>query len=416
MSRIGGYDNRILVIGPTPPPYHGVAVMTGHIVQALERLGRCAGHLDTRDPQPLETIGRFNVSNVTLGLRHAWRLHRLLRGAAPITVVLPISQGRWGFLRDAAFVLVIRLHRGRLVLHLHGAELDKFYSGSGPIMRRIIRAVFRRADTAWALTPGLQGMFDGLVPTARVTYIENITPSPNIIEADGTSDSSSRGDSPVRVLYLANLRHKKGVFDLIKALHLLGRDARDWVVRLVGAGSLQIIRSLQLEIAALSAEGGAQVELLSPRYGDEKWMEYEAADIFVFPPNAPEGQPLVLLEAMAAGLPTVTTDIGGIPGTVRDGIEGIVIAPGNVRELADALYRLSSDPDLRRSLGAQARARYEERYQPERLQSDLAKLVNADAKNCGWDGAAMADFASRPKALATPGGRPSGNGGQDDRR
>lgn len=410
MSRTRDHDNRILVIGPTPPPYHGVAVMTGHIVQSLEQLGRFAGHLDTRDPQPLETIGRLNASNLILGLRHAWRLHRLLRGATSIRVVLPISQGRWGFLRDAVFVLIIHLHRGRLILHLHGAALDKFYDRSGSVMRWIIRAVFHRADAAWALTPSLERMFNGLVPTTRVTHIENVTSSPEMIEADAMSHHNSCEGSPLRVLYLANLRQKKGVFDLIEALCLLGRDAQDWQVRLVGAGSPTVIRSLQMQIAALSAEGGARVELLPPRYGHEKWMEYKAADIFTFPPNAPEGQPLVLLEAMAAGLPTVTTHIGGIPDTVRNGIEGIVIAPGDIRGLVDALLRLSSDPDLRRLLGTQARARYEERYQPERLRRDLAKLINPDARNRGWTGATRPDAASRPRTLATTGvDGPAGN-------
>lgn len=344
--------------------------MTGSMMEALEQLEVLAGHLDTRDPQPLETIGRFNTSNVRLGLRHTWALHRLLPRTAPFTVILPISQGRWGFLRDTALVLVVRMHRGRLILHLHGGELDSFYGRSGPVIRALIRAVFRSADSAWALTPGLEAMFDGLVPAARVAHVENVTAGPVASDEAPVDESSS-----LRVLYLANLRREKGVFDLLKALSLLGPVASDWQVRLVGAGSPQVIRSIQMAIDGLRAQGGARVELMEAQYGEEKWRRFQEADVFAFPPRAPEGQPLVLLEAMAVGLPVVTTCMGGIPDTVRDGIEGLVVSPGDAQGLADALLRLAQDQALRRNLGVQARARYEARYQPGRLAEDLARLI-----------------------------------------
>ena len=133
----------------------------------------------------------------------------------------------------------------------------------------------------------------------------------------------SPGVEGVRLLYLANLRREKGIFDLLDALRLLKGAAGGWEIRVVGEGTPAIIRSLEAEASALGAAGGPRVTVLPPRYESRKWSEYENADAFVFPPRASEGQPLVLLEAMAAGLPIVTTNVGGIPHTVRDGVEGL---------------------------------------------------------------------------------------------
>src|SRR5665811_109811 len=361
MSMVPARRANILVIGPTPPPFHGVAGITPYILEALAALECLGAHLDTRDPQPLETLGSFNRRNVTLGLRHAWRLHRLLRRAGRPTVLLPISQGTWGFMRDAAFVLVVRLHRCGLILHLHGAALAEFYKTSGPLICRIIRAVFRQADFGWALTPNLETMFAGLVPVSRVRHLENVVPAPPAGISRGDSDGSEN-DSRFRVLYLSNLRHNKGVFDLLEALREIGSAASNWQVRIVGAGSKEVVDALEARASQLRESGGAQVNVLPPQYDDDKWAEFQAADVFVFSPRAAEGQPLVLLEAMASELPIVSTSIGGIPDTVHDGVQGILVPPADPPALGEALGRLSDESDLRNSLRMRGHTTYEQRY------------------------------------------------------
>jgi colanic acid/amylovoran biosynthesis glycosyltransferase len=100
----------------------------------------------------------------------------------------------------------------------------------------------------------------------------------------------------------------------------------------------------------------------------------------VYPSYYPEeGQPLVLLEALAAGLPIVSTRHAGIPDTVRDGLDGILVEPRDTGSLATTLERLASDPEERSRLGSAARQRYEQRYRPERLACDIRHLLGVSA-------------------------------------
>jgi glycosyltransferase involved in cell wall biosynthesis len=98
-----------------------------------------------------------------------------------------------------------------------------------------------------------------------------------------------------------------------------------------------------------------------------------ASDAFVMP-SLWEGQPLSLLEAMAAGLPIAATNIKGIRGTVRNEIEAILVAPGDPAALARALKRVTSDPALRAKLGEAARKRAEVLFDPVSIGQQLRDL------------------------------------------
>jgi len=362
--------SKLIVVGPSPPPFHGVAVMTLELISALRELRAFGGHLDTRDPRPVATIGRLDIRNLLLGLRHAWQLHRMLGRSPDTDVHLPLSQGTWGFLRDAVFVGLARLHRRRLYMQLHGSHLQEFTRRARPPMRALIRLVLSQAHQAWALTPSLRSQFDGLVAQDRVRCVGNVVDD---VFARRTDFNRGAGDS-FRLLYLSNLLPEKGAADLIAAVGELGEETRTWEVRLVGEATEEARRSLLEEIALLPA-GCATVQLVGPRHGARKQEEYAWADAFVFPARQDEGQPLVLLEAMSAGLAIVATRQSGIEDTLDDGVDGLLVGRRDRVALALALASLSADPGLREALGTAARRRYERSHRPDRLRRDLTELL-----------------------------------------
>lgn len=343
--------------------------MNVHVLEGLRRIDLLAAHLDTSDRRPIYTTNRVDLTNVVLAIRHAAGLAMLLRRHRGARVLVPISQGRWGFLRDAVLIALARLARRRVTLHLHGGLIDTFHAEAPRWERWLIRRTLAEVEEAWVLTEAHVGIFDGLIASERVRVLENTS------EDIGAGSVREADQGELRLLFLSNLFPEKGPIDLIDALDALGDRARGISLRLVGEARPEIAAEVERRGAAL-APRGVRVEYRGVRVDGEKLAEYRWADAFALPSRyPPEGQPIVLLEAMSAGLPIVASDHSGIPWTVRDGIEGLIVPAGDVSALGEAVARLREQPGLARDLAAGSRRRYEEAYTNEAFYRGLAELA-----------------------------------------
>ena len=177
------------------------------------------------------------------------------------------------------------------------------------------------------------------------------------------------------MLYVGTLSQRKGLPDLIAALELIRvAGHNNWQLDIVG-GSAEVGAAEGQLIRSNVAAAGLTESLLGPLDADAVRARLSSADIFVLPSYL-EGQPLAVLEAMAAGLAVVATNVGANPDVIRDGVDGLLVEPGDVGGLADALTRLLTDPPLRSQLGAAARARVEERHDLRRLGQEMEAVYH----------------------------------------
>jgi colanic acid/amylovoran biosynthesis glycosyltransferase len=175
--------------------------------------------------------------------------------------------------------------------------------------------------------------------------------------------------SPFEILFVGRLVPVKGLFILVAALDRLVRQGRPVRLRLAGDGPDRAglernvtERGLNQHVIFEGWQGADGVRAL-----------YREADLFVLPSFA-EGIPVVLMEAMAMEIPCVTTHITGIPELIRDRIDGLLITPSSVEELAAAIMRLIDDSQLRRQLGTSARQRVLEHFDLRRNTAQLASI------------------------------------------
>lgn len=165
------------------------------------------------------------------------------------------------------------------------------------------------------------------------------------------------GNAVPVVLCLGRLAPAKAQHLLIEALALLLRDGFAFRAVFVGGGPDRA----SLESLALRLGLADVTEFTGPLGQQDVLDRYRQADVFALPSFA-EGLPVVLMEAMAMGIPCLTTHIAGIPELVKDGVNGLLVPAGDVQSLATSLTRLLKDPGLRASLGEKAREAVLESY------------------------------------------------------
>ncbi|MFT3970639.1 MAG: glycosyltransferase [Micropruina sp.] len=169
---------------------------------------------------------------------------------------------------------------------------------------------------------------------------ERFAPPPEPRPTDGT----------LRILDVGQLVPEKGAPVLLDAATRLAERGVDFELRFVGGGDLH--EQLQRDITARGLAG--RVALVGSVGQDDILAHYHWADVFCLP-SFQEGLPVVLMEAMATGIPVVTTPINGIPELVKDGRNGYLVPPGRADLLAAALATLAADAGLREQLGVLAR-------------------------------------------------------------
>jgi glycosyltransferase involved in cell wall biosynthesis len=208
--------------------------------------------------------------------------------------------------------------------------------------------------------------------------------STTILDAEIMSVRRRRpSDAPFRVLYVGYLGHRKGIDILFDAFEQLLVQVPK--AELVVAGPLDVV---DRGLAGFVAQRLAQLErkatvlrLEHLNFGPELFQQFADADVLALPSRS-EGTPRVLVEARAFGCPVIGTRVGGIPSSVEDGIDGLLIRPDDPRALAEAILRIARDPALRERLvtGGLRRARASTVESFARIMADEIEQLLADSR------------------------------------
>lgn len=231
----------------------------------------------------------------------------------------------------------------RLVLHAHGGGFDQFLRKQPARVQQWIRATFQRADLFVVLSTYWRNFYAerlGIEPN-RIRVLWN--PTRVTLEVPDRS-----GRERVHFVYLGMISHAKGAFDLIEAVRGLPVQVQQRL-RLTMAGNGEIER-----LRATAAGLQATVDIRSWITEAQRDELLASADVYVLPSYF-EGVPMSILEAMAAGVPVISTRVGGIPEIVAHEQTGVLVEAGNVLALRAQLQRLAGDEALRLQWGRAAR-------------------------------------------------------------
>jgi glycosyltransferase involved in cell wall biosynthesis len=265
------------------------------------------------------------------------------------------------FWRKLILMLPALLMGKPIIFHLHGSEFQLFAEQRcGPLARSIVRFALRKSARVIALSPQWKTWLENFAPGCRVQVIRNLVVMPPV--------PSSRPREVHTLLFLGRLGERKGIYALLEAIALLHPRFPNLRLLAGGDGELERVAARAKALGIAKA-----VEILGWVTGERKNKLLAEATIYVLPSHN-EGLPMSVLEAMSWSLPVVTTPVGGIPEAVTHGVEGFLVQPGDVVNLAEAINKLLIDPGLRERMGIAARARVERQFAAEVIIPQLEAL------------------------------------------
>jgi len=178
---------------------------------------------------------------------------------------------------------------------------------------------------------------------------------PNGVDTEFFKPLNLKGNKGVRILFVGLVCKEKGVYELLRVFHELCKRYRNVKLTIVGRGELELVRELARNLGISD-----RVKLMGQVPHHQMPLIYNSADIFVLPSHF-ESFGIAALEAMSCGLPVITTyQMEGSHEFVKDGVNGLLIKPGDVDELAKKLSTLIEDEELREELSRRARKTAEE--------------------------------------------------------
>ncbi len=189
-------------------------------------------------------------------------------------------------------------------------------------------------------------------------------------------DRANFPTAPPLIVSIGRLIEKKGFADLINACAVLKQNGREFRCVIIGEGPLHEALAAQVRDSALANS----VQLLGPQTQRQIADWFRAARIFVLActteaDGGMDNLPTVIMEAMAAGLPVISTSLAGVPEMVQDGATGELVPPRDPTALATAIARLLADPAEAARLGARGRVAAAERFSIEVNVRSLVALI-----------------------------------------
>lgn len=294
----------IIVVGPLPPPVHGASRVTESVLHAVQaRLeGRSAIGVAAVSTASRSSAGRlrYHVGRVVSHLHAAGKVAAArLRGP---TVVYLGGAGGGGLWYQLGIVAAARASGARVVFHHHSYS----YLDGGPrLVMRAIARIIGRAGAHVCLSPGMADAF-------RATYRSRGTvltvSNANFIRSEPVV--RRRSTTAFRLVHVSNLAKEKGSIRVVEAFERLREADVDITLTLVGVATDRVVQA-QIELARSRHPDRLRCLGQASREGVDAALD--DADLFVFPTTYRlEAQPMVLLEAMARGVPVLATSRGSI--------------------------------------------------------------------------------------------------------
>lgn len=362
---------QIIFLGKLPPPFIGPALACQMILDSRLKDEFELIHLNTSDHRDINTLGKIDLGNIWHAVHQYWMMLTLLLKYPKAMVYIPAGQTTIGYIRDAVFIVMAKIAGRKVITHLRGGNFLNWYNKAPGYAKWVVRKVHPHVDAQIILGENLRPLFNWLLPEKRI----HVVPNGGNYSIPGVQKNTNR----LAVLFLGNFIGTKGVLEVLYAAgHLL--DLKDRLeFRFAGSWRDEATKTAFLKYKEEHPE--LPVTIVGPVSGEEKFRLLASSDLFVFPTYYPnEGHPWVIVEAICAGLPVISTDHAAIRESVIQGVNGFLVPKQDAKAVADKIRLLANDEALREKMGRASREHYKNGFTHEIMIQRLGNVFQKVAE------------------------------------
>ncbi len=350
----------ILFVLKVPPPYGGGEIEQLYIYEVLKEKYRFI--LFSRKSHSKARQGKVQLSNLLFGVRMILRVCFACVRQRPHTVFIWLPKDLPAFIRNAFLVSLLRLLRIHVVGDLHGM-------GFGFLKSQRWRRFYLRHINNYMAIRTLSALISEQVRKSgykhRLQAIDNGIRTP-----DSLSVKSTGLAEPVQLLYLGAISEAKGFMRVLNALMVLQEKNIRFFLNVVGEWTSKNFREQALQM--IKAKNLYSIHFSGILLGDEKWRAIEKSHLLLHFTEW-DGQPLTIIEAMAAGVPTIATPVGAIPEMIQHAENGFVVE--KTSEAAEIIESLRTENLDYRQISQSARRTFERRFTLDTYIKNIERFV-----------------------------------------
>ncbi|EEF57264.1 glycosyltransferase family 4 protein [Pedosphaera parvula] len=388
---------KLLVFAHTPPPHHGQSYMVQLMLDGFggdhrrpggraslkpDQYGVKCYHVNAQVSKELEDIGDFRIGKLFLLIGFCFQaIWCHFRHGVNTMYYIPAPGKRSALYRDWIVMWLCRPFFKQIILHWHAAGMGKWLETHVQMREReftyerfknidlsIVLSDYNRADAEKLLPQSIRVVSNGIpdpcpefqeqiLPLRRARFAARKKLAAGLVLSPDELKDAGHAPQIFNVFYLAHCTHEKGLFDAIQGVLLanrqLIRDGAPFTMELTVAGSFpEESEKEEFDLILSSPEGSQAIRYLGFLAGSEKKKALREADLFCFPTYyRNENQPVNLIEAMAFGLPILTTHWRSIPELLPSDYRCLVDIH-SPRQIADALLTclVGEQPEFFREL------------------------------------------------------------------
>ena len=317
---------RVLVIGPSPKKSKGG--MATVITEIKDDKELCQKY----NIDIFESYIDGGLMIRTLYSIYAFLLFCLTRKGYDIYHIHMASRG--STFRKGLYVHMAKKWGKKVIAHIHGAQYMEFYSEQSSKKQKRVIDILQSADMVIALSDDWKEKFE------KTFGLTNCVSLPNGVDTAEFANAVCDLEKNRNIfVFLGRLGERKGAYDLVNAVEIAVKQNKNLKLFMAGDGEIEKIKSM---ISQKKLGNNIEVVGWIDAKGKKELLKKAATVVL---PSYNEGLPMSVLEGMASGKAIISTNVGAIPEVVKEE-NGILIQPGDVQALADALVSCSTDIEM----------------------------------------------------------------------